>query len=80
MLDEKQIQILLQLAGSVTPDSMDCDECFCEIARFAEQELAGKTIPEAMQRVQDHLANCPCCQDEFQALLEGLQALDDETS
>ena len=75
MLNENQIQILLKLAGSVTPDPMDCDGCLSEIARFAETELAGHSLCEAMRKVQTHLTNCPCCQDEYRTLLEALRGM-----
>ncbi len=75
MLNDKQIKMLLQLAGSVTPDALNCDDCFGEIARFAEEELAGHTVCEAMRKVQNHLANCPCCRDEYRTLLEALRGM-----
>ena len=75
MLNELQIKKLLQFARSVTADDSDCDCCGEQIARFAELELAGKSIPEAMQSVKDHLENCPCCQHEFEDLLAALRCL-----
>ena len=75
MLNEKQIQLLLDLARSTTPDSMDCDHCFGEIAKFAELELAGRSLPDAMERVRVHLTNCPCCKDEYEMLLEALRGM-----
>jgi predicted anti-sigma-YlaC factor YlaD len=77
MLNEEQIGILLQLTRSVTPDAMDCDHCLCKIAQFAEIELAGRTIPEAMDCVRNHLANCPCCHHEFEDLLAALRIMQD---
>lgn len=76
-LSDQQIEKLLKLVVSSQPDDLDCDGCFERIAEFAEQELAAKKIPEAMQVVQRHLNQCPCCQDELNALMEGLRALEE---
>jgi predicted anti-sigma-YlaC factor YlaD len=35
-------------------------------------KLAGLNLCESMKLVQNHLENCPCCQDEFEALLAAL--------
>ncbi len=51
---------------------MDCDECFGKIAEFADAKLAGRSLNESMLVVQEHLENCPCCRDEFQALLAAM--------
>ena len=77
MLNENQIGILLKLARCVTPDSMDCDHCLHKIAEFAEVQLAGRTIPEAMECIRNHLANCPCCQHEFEDLLDALKTMEE---
>lgn len=77
MLNENQISILLKLARCVTPDAMDCDHCLDEIAKFAELQLSGRTIPEAMECVRTHLANCPCCEHEFQDLLDALKIMEE---
>ena len=37
---------------------LTCGECFNEIDRFAELELAGKNATEAMPLVQEHLERC----------------------
>ncbi|MGI9519558.1 MAG: hypothetical protein ACR2NP_21075 [Pirellulaceae bacterium] len=71
-LSDKQLNILMQIVEGTTPDSIDCDGCFGRIAEFVELELAHKSIPDAMEVVRNHLNNCPCCQDEFNSLLDAL--------
>jgi hypothetical protein len=67
-LSEQQVRTLVQLAVTTTPDGMDCDGCFGRVAEFAEIHLANQPLPESLRRVEDHLQNCPCCKDEFEAL------------
>jgi hypothetical protein len=57
------------------PDEIGCDECFEELHRFVELELAGKNAAEALPLVQDHLDRCGDCREEFEALLAALRAI-----
>ena len=57
---------------------MDCDGCFARVAEFAEAQMANRPLSEAMQAIETHMKCCPCCADEFQALLDGLEALKNE--
>lgn len=57
------------------PDEIGCDECFEELDRFVELELAGKNAAEALPLVQDHLDRCSDCREEFEALLAALRAI-----
>ena len=67
-LSEQQVRTLVQLAVTTTPDDMNCDGCFGRVAEFAEIHLANQPLSESLRRVEDHLKNCPCCKDEFEAL------------
>ena len=51
-----------------------CDECYQSADAFAEMRLAGKSAAEAMPLVEAHLAMCPGCRDEFEALVTALRA------
>lgn len=58
------------------PDEIGCDECFAQLDRFVELQLAGKNAAEAMPLVHDHLERCDDCREEFEALLAALRALE----
>ena len=58
------------------PDEIGCDECFAQLDRFVELQLAGKNAAEAMPLVHDHLERCHDCREEFEALLAALRALE----
>ncbi len=77
-LTNDQIQKLMQLVADATPDQLDCGGCLDQLAEFAETELAGKSIREALECVKVHLRNCPCCQDEYETLLAALSEADRE--
>ncbi len=74
-LSKQQISTLISLVVNSTPDSLSCDDCLVNVAEFAETELMGTSLCESMLKVKQHLNNCPCCNDEYQSLLEALRSL-----
>ena len=76
-LTPDQISSLLNQIASTTSNDADCDGCFQRLAEFAERQLANREIPEALRSVESHLKQCACCQDEYDALLQALAALED---
>lgn len=75
-LSENQITSLINKVKSTQLDPLDCDECFEHMAEFVEAELSAREIPEALKAIQTHLDQCKCCHDEFEALIDGLRALE----
>ncbi len=75
-LSKEQIKMLLSVVACTSDDTLDCDSCFDYVAQFVETKLTGRTLCESMKLVQSHLENCPCCQDEFQALLAAMSEVE----
>jgi hypothetical protein len=70
-------QALGRLLGPAEPE-IGCDECFDELDRYVELELAGKDADAAVPGLRAHLAGCPACREEHEslhALVSGEQAL-----
>jgi hypothetical protein len=66
--------VKLAMALSMTQDvELSCDECFEELDRFVETQLAGLDAAAAMPLVEHHLSTCDGCRDEYQALLRALR-------
>ena len=65
--------ILVRAILSTREDEIDCDRCFEELDRFVELELDGTDAAAALPLVQDHLARCPDCREEHEALLAALR-------
>jgi len=72
-LSKDQLRSLLTQVICAQQDPLDCDRCYEHVAEFAEAELTGKPLCEALQAVRTHLQSCPCCRDEYNALMEGLK-------
>ena len=79
-LSNEQIKSLIEVVASTTDDQLDCDGCYDQIAEFADTQLAGLSLSDAMKAVESHLANCPCCKDEYETLLAALRGCDESSS
>jgi len=58
---------LKRLLGSGEPE-IDCDECFAQLDRYVELELAGATADELVPGLRAHLVGCPACAEEHESL------------
>ena len=74
-LEPKMLKEIVRSVVMTLPKEIGCDDCFDQVGHFAELVLAGKEIPEALQLVQEHLARCDDCHEEFEALLLALQGI-----
>lgn len=75
MLSKNQSQIwaLVGLIATTESDQMTCDDCFGQISEFVELAIRERTHAEGMGGIQRHLEQCPCCQNEYVALVQALQ-------
>lgn len=74
-LKKEQIQTLVGLIVTTNPDQIACDDCFGQIGEFAEHALEGRELTDGMKVIEQHLTQCPCCKDEYEALLDALKEL-----
>ncbi len=67
------LRIIVQGIASSHGEEIGCDQCWDQIDRFAEIELAGKDASQILPLVEDHLEHCGHCREEYEALLEALK-------
>jgi hypothetical protein len=70
-------QSLGRLLGPPEPE-IGCDECFDQLDRYVELELAGRDTDALLPGFRPHLEGCPACREEHEslrALVGGQQAL-----
>ena len=70
----------MNLDALLGPDGpeLGCDECFDELDRFVELEVAGYDADAAIPGLRAHLHGCPACREEHEslyALVSGEQVL-----
>ena len=60
-------QGLANLLGPGEPE-IGCDECFAELDRFVELEVAGADADAAVPGLRAHLDGCAACREEYESL------------
>ena len=58
---------LARLLGPDGPE-VGCDECFEQLDRYVELELAGEDADSALPGLRAHLSGCPACREEHESL------------
>ena len=59
--------LLARLLGPAEPE-LTCEECFEELDRYVELELAGRDADAAVPGMRPHLEGCPACRDDHESL------------
>jgi hypothetical protein len=62
-------QALARVLGPSGPE-LSCDECFAELDRYVELEVAGADADAAAPGFRAHLEGCPACREEHESLLD----------
>ena len=65
----KQIDrdVLRALLGPEGPE-LSCEECFEQLDRYVELELAGSSAEKAIPGMGEHLEGCPACREDHASL------------
>ena len=75
---DAKLKSAVEMALSVLPHEIGCDDCFDFFAAYAEHVITGEPLPEPLRLVAEHLERCPACMEELHLLLEAVQS--DETA
>jgi hypothetical protein len=60
-------RLLARLTGPPGPE-LSCEECFEELDRYVELELAGSDADRAIPGMQAHLEGCSACAEDRESL------------
>jgi hypothetical protein len=60
-------RVLRALLGPEGPE-LTCEECFEQLDRYVELELAGSNADEAIPGMRAHLEACPACHEDHASL------------
>jgi hypothetical protein len=61
-------RLLARLVGPAGPE-LTCEECFDQLDRYVELELAGGQADQQIPGMRAHLEGCPACDEDHQSLL-----------
>jgi hypothetical protein len=61
-------QVLKRLVGPADPE-LTCEQCFDQLDRYVELELAGARADRQIPGMRAHLEGCPACAEDHESLL-----------
>ena len=73
-LTREQVGGIVKMLGLTRDREFNCSECLQHVGEFAERQLTDKPVDEVIARVEQHLALCPECREEFEALMKVLKS------
>ena len=65
--------LLARLLGPAEPE-VSCEECFEQLDRYVDLELAGADAASAIPGLRPHLEGCPACREDHDSLRAFLSA------
>ncbi len=68
-----RLETLLRLTLATEPKEIDCDELLARVSGYLESLKADAERPPELGAVAQHLAVCPECREEFEALLRAYE-------
>ena len=60
-------EMLARLLGPEGAE-LTCEQCFAELDRYVEIELAGEDADAAIPGMHAHLVGCPACAEDHESL------------
>jgi hypothetical protein len=66
-------QLMRALLGPEGPE-LSCEECFEQLDRYVELELADSNADEAIPGMRAHLEGCPACHEDHLSLRSFVQS------
>ena len=70
---EHRNRLLARLLGPAEPE-VTCEECFEQLDRYVDLELAGADADSALPGLRPHLEGCPACREDHDSLRAFLSA------
>lgn len=72
-IPKEQIETLLGFVAKTSTEEISCQTCEDQISQFAEAQLAGKEITDALRLIEEHLKICPECTEELNFIRRALE-------
>ncbi len=59
--------LLARLLGPAEPETT-CEECFAQLDRYVDLQLAGADADATLPELRPHLEGCPACGEDYDSL------------
>jgi hypothetical protein len=73
-LTDDQLRELTGVLQQTRPEELTCEEWLHHVGGYAEAIAAGLPVPLGSELIEHHLAICPECKEELDALVAVLRA------
>jgi hypothetical protein len=73
MTESDRDRIVARLLGPAGPE-LTCEQCFEQLDRYVELELAGANADRLIPGMRAHLEGCPACAEDHASLLAFVRA------
>ncbi|MEL6104388.1 MAG: hypothetical protein AAFU85_00065 [Planctomycetota bacterium] len=77
-LDSQQVGWLLNMIVETHDAELSCPQCGEILDQYAQRILDGEPIDGLMVLVKEHLQACSGCNDQYQMILDALQAIESD--
>jgi hypothetical protein len=74
-LSSQHPDLLARLLGPIGPE-LTCEECFEQLDRYVEKQMAAHDVEVFVAGIQAHLQGCAACSEDHRALLDLVRAQD----
>jgi predicted anti-sigma-YlaC factor YlaD len=72
-VSDRDPDLLARLLGPADPE-LTCEQCFEQLDRYVELELAGGDADATVPGMRPHLEGCPACREDHDSLAALLAA------
>ena len=69
-MDRNRFENWLRNIFETREEEISCTECFDQVSRFVELEIATQDAAAQMPELKHHLNQCRACRDEYEILLD----------
>ncbi len=76
-LSKKEIDGLMRMISLTKNEEINCEQCLSSVSEFAELELTGKSLSDALKAVEHHLSVCTECHEEYLLLRSAIKKMND---
>ena len=59
--------LLARLLGPAEPEAT-CEECFAQLDRYVDLQVAGADADATLPELRPHLQGCPACREDYDSL------------
>lgn len=73
---QKKADMLLQMIQATKEEELNCGDCLQRLSEYVESKLQNLPLVQALKEVEEHLATCADCRDEYEIIKAAVEAID----